>query len=72
LSTKYPVRSWLISFLWRVRGEQTAQALEANLTNLERRLDELLAEIDESEQRKVEAPNGDKTHGPGLGESKKS
>ena len=34
-------------------GEQTAQALETNLTNLERKLDDLLASFDETERQKV-------------------
>jgi hypothetical protein len=37
------------------RGEQTAQALEANLTSLELKLDDLLASFDEAEWQKVES-----------------
>lgn len=36
------------------RGEQTAQALEANLTSLERKLDDFLASFDEAERQKVD------------------
>lgn len=39
------------------RGEKTAQALEANLTTLEKKLDDLLASFEESERLRVEATN---------------
>lgn len=41
--------------LWGNRGEQTAQALEANLTSLERKLDDFLASFDEVERQKAES-----------------
>lgn len=44
----------------RIRGEKTAEALESNLTNLEKKIDDLLASFEESEREKVkEADNGD-------------
>lgn len=36
------------------RGEKTAQVLESNLTNLEKKIDDLLASFEESERRMVE------------------
>ncbi len=36
------------------RGEKTAEALESNLTNLEKKIDDLLASFEEAERRKVE------------------
>jgi hypothetical protein len=41
------------------RGEQTAQALESNLTSLERNIDALLASFEEAERLKVAGSNGD-------------
>ena len=38
------------------RGERTAQALESNLTSLEKKIDDLLASFEESERLKVEQP----------------
>lgn len=43
-----------------IRGEQTAQVLESNLTNLEKKIDDLLASFEESERRMVDA-NGKRT-----------
>lgn len=40
------------------RGEQTAQALESNLTSLEKKLDDLLASFEEGERAKVDEANG--------------
>jgi hypothetical protein len=49
-------------------GEKTAQALESNLTNLEKKIDELLASFEESERLKVEEANsGTRTHPGGDG-----
>lgn len=47
-------RESVANAIWGNRGEQTAQALEANLTNLERKLDDFLASFDEAERQKVE------------------
>jgi hypothetical protein len=41
------------------RGEQTAQALESNLTNLEHKLDALLASLEEAERLKAAGSNGE-------------
>ena len=49
------------------RGEQTALALEANLTSLERKLDDFLARFEEPEREKVEAVGGNKTRGDSDG-----
>jgi hypothetical protein len=53
-----------------VRGERTAQALESNLTSLEKKIDDLLASFEESERLKVEeanskrsSPSGEKSGG---------
>ena len=51
------------------RGEKTAQALEANLTSLEKKIDDLLASFEESERLKVEEANSKRT---GQGEGKAS
>lgn len=40
------------------RGEKTAEALESNLTNLEKKIDDLLASFEEPERLKVEEANG--------------
>ncbi|KAK0119160.1 hypothetical protein ONS95_008018 [Cadophora gregata] len=40
------------------RGEKTAQALESNLTSLEKKIDDLLASFEESERAKVDEANG--------------
>lgn len=45
------------------RGEQTALALESNLTSLERKLDDFLASFEESERRRAEAVAGNETRG---------
>jgi len=36
------------------RGEKTADVLESNLSNLEKKIDDLLASFEESEQSKIE------------------
>jgi hypothetical protein len=41
------------------RGEKTAEALESNLTNLEKKIDDLLASFEESERLKVEEAKDD-------------
>jgi hypothetical protein len=41
------------------RGEQAAQALESNLTSLERKLDALLASFEEAERLKAAGSNGE-------------
>ncbi len=48
---------WIISIDKYSRGERTAQALESNLTSLERKIDDLLASLEESERLKVEEAN---------------
>jgi hypothetical protein len=42
------------------RGEKTAQVLESNLTDLEKKIDDLLASFEESERRMVEEAKGKK------------
>jgi len=58
-----------------LRGEKTAQALEANLTSLEKKIDDLLASFEESERLQVEAKSSN-VKGPepssGEGASKES
>lgn len=49
------------------RGEQTATAMEANLTNLESKLDAILAAFDDMEQEK-----GSKSTAKVDGESKEA
>ena len=39
------------------RGEKTAEAMESNLTSLEKKIDDLLASFEESERVKVELAN---------------
>jgi len=51
------------------KGEKTAQALEANLTSLEKKIDDLLACFEESERLKVEELNSKRI---GQGEGKDS
>jgi hypothetical protein len=46
-----------------IRGEQTASALESNLTSLERKLDDFLASFEESERQRAEAVAGNATRG---------
>ena len=41
----------------KTRGEKTADALESNLSNLEKKLDDLLASFEEAEHSKVEEAN---------------
>ncbi|KAH8648958.1 hypothetical protein BGZ60DRAFT_534816 [Tricladium varicosporioides] len=41
------------------KGEKTAEALESNLTNLEKKIDDLLASFEESERKKVEEVDGE-------------
>jgi hypothetical protein len=41
------------------RGEQAAQALESNLTSLERKLDALLASFEEAERLKAAGSNSE-------------
>jgi hypothetical protein len=43
------------------RGEKTAQALESNLTSLEKKIDDLLASFEEAERSRVEG--ADSTQG---------
>jgi len=45
-----------ISEAWAhiAKGEKTAQALESHLTNLEKKIDDLLASFEESERAKVD------------------
>ncbi|CZS91268.1 uncharacterized protein RAG0_01976 [Rhynchosporium agropyri] len=55
------------------RGEKTAEALESNLTSLEKKIDDLLASFEESERAKVEEVNaklGNETGGSGGKEEK--
>ncbi|KAF4634162.1 hypothetical protein G7Y89_g3946 [Cudoniella acicularis] len=40
-----------------IRGEKTAEALESNLTSLEKKIDDLLASFEESERAKVGEAN---------------
>jgi hypothetical protein len=47
----------------RDRGEQAALALEFNLTSLERKLDDFLANFEKSEWQKVETLDGIKARG---------
>ncbi|KAL2065023.1 hypothetical protein VTL71DRAFT_4163 [Oculimacula yallundae] len=47
------------------KGEKTAQALESNLTNLEKKIDDLLASFEESERAKVEEANAKLENGGG-------
>ena len=47
------------------RGEKTAQVLESNLTNLEKKIDDLLASFEDSERRMVDEANGKRTEGGG-------
>jgi hypothetical protein len=49
------------------RGEQTALALESNLTSLERKLDDFLATFEGPERKMVEAVDGNKTRGDSDG-----
>jgi hypothetical protein len=51
------------------RGEKTAQALEANLTSLEKKINDLLESFEESERLKVEEVNSKRT---GQGDGKDS
>ncbi|TVY78195.1 hypothetical protein LSUE1_G004318 [Lachnellula suecica] len=39
------------------KGEKTAQALESNLTSLEKKIDDLLASFEESEREKLDQAN---------------
>lgn len=52
---------------WHIRGEKTAQALESDLTSLERKLDELLASAEASAPAVTEKEAGadGKDHGGG-------
>ncbi|PMD24791.1 hypothetical protein NA56DRAFT_699590 [Hyaloscypha hepaticicola] len=45
------------AFAQIAKGERTAQALESNLTSLEKKIDDLLASFEESERLKVEEAN---------------
>ncbi|KAH8792741.1 hypothetical protein BGZ57DRAFT_922255 [Hyaloscypha finlandica] len=45
------------AFTQIAKGERTAQALESNLTSLEKKIDDLLASFEESERQKVEEAN---------------
>jgi len=45
------------AFAHVAKGERTAQALESNLTGLEKKIDALLASFEESERLKVEEAN---------------
>lgn len=47
-----------------LRGEQAATALEANLTSLESKLDELLASFESAAGELPPTKNGDAHHGP--------
>jgi len=47
------------------KGEKTAQMLESNLTNLEKKIDDLLASFEESERQKVEGAQGQSKEGDG-------
>jgi len=49
------------------RGEKTAEALESNLTSLEKKIDDLLASFEESERLKVEEANARQTIRDGKG-----
>jgi hypothetical protein len=50
------------------RGEKTAKALESNLTNLEKKIDDLLASFEESEHEKVDEANSKRaSSGDGKG-----
>lgn len=52
------------------RGEKTAQALESNLTSLEKKIDDLLASFEESERARVEeAGSGGVKNGAVSGDS---
>ncbi|KAH7417286.1 hypothetical protein BKA64DRAFT_739828 [Cadophora sp. MPI-SDFR-AT-0126] len=44
-------------------GEKTAQALESNLTSLEKKIDDLLASFEESERAKVDEANSKQDKG---------
>ena len=46
-----------------IRGEETALALESNLSSLERKLDDFLASFEESERQRAEAVAGNETCG---------
>ena len=51
------------------RGEQTAQALESNLTTLEKKIDDLLASFEDSERSMVEeATASTSTEKPSAGD----
>lgn len=53
------------------RGEKTAQVLESNLSNLEKKIDDLLASFEESERRMVEEASGKSSKGePTVGDKK--
>ncbi|KAG4415000.1 hypothetical protein IFR04_011874 [Cadophora malorum] len=47
------------------KGEKTAQALESNLTSLEKKIDDLLASFEESERAKVDEANSKQGNGVG-------
>ncbi|KAG9230214.1 hypothetical protein BJ875DRAFT_488184 [Amylocarpus encephaloides] len=51
-----------------LKGEKTAQVLESNLANLEKKIDDLLAGFDESEHTKVEEANS-RTSKPSKGKN---
>ncbi|XMA20632.1 hypothetical protein WAI453_013423 [Rhynchosporium graminicola] len=64
--------STTVAIKWS-RGEKTAEALESNLTSLEKKIDDLLASFEESERAKVEEVNaklGNETGGSGGKEEK--
>merc|ERR1712093_197797 len=49
----------------QLAGEKTAQALESNLTSLEKKIDDLLASFEESERAKVDEANSKQGNGVG-------